>query len=86
MIPRIESVEEMFVLAVNYQKAGDLSMASQIYQKILAVAPEHTASIGNLALIVQHSGNNDLSIKLLKKLITLEPNDPRAYSTLGNAY
>ena len=86
MISKIESVEKMFVLALKYQKAGDLSMASQIYQNILAVAPEHTASIGNLALIVQHSGNNDLSIKLLKKLISLEPNDTRAYSTLGNAY
>ena len=74
MISRIESAEEMFVLAVNYQKAGDLSMASQIYQKILAVAPEHTASIGNLALIVQHSGNNDLSIKLLNRFFLISVN------------
>lgn len=79
-------IDKYFVVAVEYQQAGNLPMAMSIYRQILLDQPNHAASIGNLAIVAKQLGNYDLAIKLLNKLIQLNPNDSNSYNTLGNVY
>ena len=78
--------DKNFVAAVEYQQAGHLPMAMSAYRQILSDQPNHTASIGNLAIVAKQLGDYDLSIKLLHKLVEINPNDSNIYNTLGNIY
>ena len=81
-----ESTDKYFSVAIEYQRAGNLPMAESYYKKILSIQPNHTPSIGNLAVIAKKLGNYDLAIKLLRKLTRLNPQDEKVYNTLGNIY
>ena len=80
MTDNIKQITEQFDSAVECQKAGNFPEAMFLYRKILSIQPNHEPSIGNLSVVAKQIRNYDLAIKLLDKLIRLNPNDANASS------
>jgi len=81
----LNNIEHEFNRAVLFHKNGDLNQARIIYDQILCLKPDNYNCIHFLSLIEIQNKNFDKSIKLLKKAINLNPNEPSVYHSLGNA-
>ena len=72
-------------IALQHHKAGHLPQAEQIYQQVLAVDPHHVDANHLLGVIAQQTGNNELSVHLIRKAVQSHPGFAEAHCHLGNA-
>lgn len=79
------TVSEAFKFALQKHQEGNLAEAEQIYQKILAIQPDHADSLHLLGVIAQQMGKYDVGADMIRKAIALEPNTSIFYSNLGIA-
>lgn len=66
--------------------AGDFSDAKQVYEEILASAPNTYKALTNLGSIELKFGNLEACIQLISKSLEIEPNQLNAYNNLGLAF
>ena len=72
--------------AVQYHMRGDLVNAEKAYRAAIKTGYLHPAIFSNLGVICKNSKRTELAINLYKKAIEVCPNDPDAYTNLGNLY
>jgi tetratricopeptide (TPR) repeat protein len=80
-----KTTRQMFELAVEHHRAGRVREAEEIYRQILREEPEHIDALHNLGVIAGRDGRNELSLKMMSRVIALRPNLPEAHNSLGNA-
>jgi len=76
---------ETFKLATEHHRAGDLTRAEELYQKILAENPSAASAIHYLGMIAHQRGQTDAGVNLIRRAIALNPTYAAAYTNLGNA-
>lgn len=69
--------------ALQYHQSGNLQLASQLYQQILASDPDHADANNLLGVIANQTGNNPLAVQLIARAIRSNPKQINAYNNLG---
>lgn len=67
------ALEEVLGLALQHQQAGDLQTAAQLYQEVLAVAPQSAPALFNLGLIAWTQSRQQEAVGLFKQAHTAHP-------------
>lgn len=69
--------------ALAHHQAGRLAEASGLYQQILAATPDHADVLYFLAVVAQQSGEHEKSVELVRRSLTIVPDQARCYTILG---
>lgn len=80
------SLDELYRIAYEHQRAGRLAEAERLLRLIVNSKPDHAGALHNLALIAFQSGKTSLSLELLHQCIQLEPGVASYCATLGELY
>ena len=86
MIKNNINLNETFVSAYQNHTQNKLEKAEELYKQVLKTHSNHLQSIFLLGSLYIQKRNFNLSIKLLKKAIALNPNFGDAFHNLGFAY
>lgn len=70
-------------LATIHFERGKYQEASELYQHLLALAPDDAAPLNGLGVIMQSTGNWQGAIALYRRAIAAAPDKADAYSNLG---
>ena len=81
-----DHLNELFSLAVQHHKRGDLENAKLLYKEILEANPAYYPALGNLAILEREFENYNVSKKLLKQTLQINPNYAGAHVCLGSLY
>ena len=79
-------LEKLFRAAVSLHQNGKSDDAEKIYQRILAVKPDHSDSLHLLGLIAHHRGEYDSALELIDKALGIFPDNPIYYYNRGNVF
>jgi predicted O-linked N-acetylglucosamine transferase (SPINDLY family) len=71
--------------AVVLHQQGRLQEASQIYEGLLQVDPKHFHALHLLGVIAYQTKNYEIAVDLIGKAISINSNNPAAYSNQGAA-
>lgn len=82
----MNSTQQIFQQAQQSHRQGSLSQAKQLYEQALLEDSDHVASMIGLGVIALQSGDSEVAIKLLKKVLALSPESAEAHKSLGSAF
>jgi protein O-GlcNAc transferase len=82
----VATADELFHQAVAAHQTGDLDAAERGYRQILSIAPDHSASLTNLASIVARRGDVQEAEQLYIRAVSAIPDHGDAHFNLGNLY
>lgn len=71
------------VLSSYLLNEGDIDQAAELYERIIAAAPNDAVSLNNLAWIRGEQENYERGIELARRALQLAPNSPEIADTLG---
>ncbi len=77
-------IADAMALAVELQKQDRLEAAAELYQRILAVAPDYPDAWHFRGLVVFRLGRPEEAETLIRRAIDLAPDYPDAHNNLGN--
>jgi tetratricopeptide (TPR) repeat protein len=81
---RNKSVPALTLLAMIQEKQKNFTAARDAYEKLLAMAPNSSLALNNLALLYsEHLGEFDKAYDLAKKAREADPKQPQLADTLG---
>lgn len=80
------TADDLFRQAVVAHQAGDLDAAERGYRQLLSIAPDHSASLTNLASIVARRGDTQEAEQLYIRAISAAPDHADTHFNLGNLY
>lgn len=72
-------------LGVVYLRRGALAQAGAVFEHVLAVEPDHTRALANLAEVASREGRSADAARLRARLARLEPEPPLHFFNLGLA-
>ena len=75
----------LFTLALQHHQKGELAEAEQLYQEVLALAPDHDGALHYLGVIACQVGRFDLAEGLIGQAVRLRPDCAEAHNNLGTA-
>jgi len=81
-----KKAHNIFMQATQAHQQGQLSLAKQLYQQTLEIAPNHADSLHLLGLIIADEGNPQQGLQLITKAITLHKNFAAYYLNRGLIY
>lgn len=79
------TLNELFLKALAYQKAGQLQEAEALCLQLLQQHPGHPNILVLLAGIVKDLGKPEIGLNYLRQAVSTNPANPNLYNTLGNA-
>ncbi len=83
----LDNVTKQFLNAGNKSyKRGDISKATNYYEKALEFDPEFYLAYFQLGVLQKKQGQSKKAIESLKKVIQINPNHDKTWFTLGTAY
>ena len=71
--------------ALRLHRSGDLERASQLYQGILDIAPDHHDALHLSGLVAHQRGNHATAVDFIDRAIARHPNEPRYHANRGLA-
>jgi tetratricopeptide (TPR) repeat protein len=80
------STDAYLVLGKLYQLNGAPEKAVEIYRKFLGIEPGSEEGIVSLASMLMEADHNADAIEMLNDFTKTQPNSPRAFELLGDAY
>ena len=80
------SIDQAFLMAVQFHQKGDYQEAEWIYQQILKVQPTHYLSLGNLGLISAQLKKNEEAQQYLSQSTAINSNYYEGHTNLGNLH
>lgn len=83
--PTSSMADTLYVLARRAHDQGRLQMASQRYEQVLSLQPDHAGALNALAVLRVHDGRTDEAIDLLTKARELDPESGHIHNNLGVA-
>lgn len=84
--PHRLAVDQVIQLAVELHQRGALDEAENLYQKILAVTPEHPDALHFLGVLRHRHGRSEEAIRLIRHSLQAAPEYADAHNNLGNIY
>jgi len=81
-----KDIRPLLELALYAQHQGQGDQAVSLYQKALALQPNHVPALNNLSWLYGEQNKLGLAIKMGEKAVKLAPNNPNALDTLGWNY
>ncbi|VWX55974.1 Predicted methyltransferase, contains TPR repeat [Burkholderiales bacterium 8X] len=78
------SLEEAFGLALKLHRAGGLDDAGVLYDRILAVAPEHLDALHFKGVLAHQRGDSEAAIALIRRSVAIDGRLPDRHNNLGN--
>jgi protein O-GlcNAc transferase len=79
--------------AIQHHQSGELAKAEKIYERILAIDPNHPEALHLMGVIAIQAGRNDRAVSLINKAIENNPENPvycnnlaKAYNNMGNVF
>lgn len=78
------TIPQAVQLALQYQQIGQLFQAETIYRQVLQVAPENSAALHLLGVIMAETKHYEEAVQLLQKAIQINEEEPIFYNSLGN--
>jgi tetratricopeptide (TPR) repeat protein len=81
-----KKIHKIFMQATQSHQQGQLSLAKQLYQQTLEIAPNHADSLHLLGLIIADEGNPQQGLQLITKAIKLHKNFAAYYLNRGLIY
>ena len=83
----LDNVTKQFLNAGNKSyKQGDLSKASDYYEKALSFDPDFYLAYFQLGVLQKKQGKSSMAINSLKKVLEIKPDHDKTWFTLGTAY
>ncbi|MCE5326828.1 MAG: tetratricopeptide repeat protein [Planctomycetaceae bacterium] len=86
----IAAIREQFVNDVSYFRSGnealmsgDLARAEAAYEKALQINPDNVDVHNNLGNILANTGRGDLALRHLRRVVELDPNYFKAWTSMG---
>jgi tetratricopeptide (TPR) repeat protein len=79
-------INTLFAEAFGFHTQGDLVKAELLYKQILGINPNNFDVLFLLASLLSDKNLPKEAIKLLKKAISVAPENPLSYNLLGNIY
>ncbi len=83
---KVNSIKEKFLKASKLHQSGDFKNAEMTYKKILAEHPNEIDTLHNLSILAIQTNKPDIAVKLVNKVINLQPSFHVAYNTRGIAF
>ena len=83
MTGELPDIEFLFNAAVRFHQQGNLQRASELYDRVQSIDPQHVMSLNNQALIARAVGRLDVSLKMLEQARELEPDNFEILANLG---
>jgi Flp pilus assembly protein TadD len=77
------NADALYFRGVVNMARQELELAEADFRKALAAAPEHTAAMGDLAVLLMSQGRNDEARALWEQVLALRPGDPVATENLA---
>lgn len=77
---------KLYQLALKQHQSGQTSQAIISYQKLLAINPNHTASLNNLGALLHEAGQTNEALKYFDHAIEITPNDAQTYYNKGYVF
>ncbi len=65
------------------QRSGRLAEAEAVYRSILAIEPDHVATLRAMGGLASGVGRLDVAIELLRRVVALDPRSAESYVLLG---
>ncbi|CAK0778574.1 protein O-GlcNAc transferase [Azospirillaceae bacterium] len=79
------TIEEALTLAFDFHRSGQTTAAAQVYERILAVAPEIVIAWNNLGAIFFEEKRLEDAVACYRNVVSRKPNAPEAHYNLGRA-
>ena len=79
------NIQQAIDLAVQHHNEGRLSLAEDIYQKILQSDSNQPVAVHMLGVLAHQVGKNGKAVDLITKALGLNPEYAEAHNNLGNA-
>jgi protein O-GlcNAc transferase len=80
------TISEALAIALQYQQAGQLQTAEQIYRQILQVEPNDADAIHLLGMIAHQVGKHEIAVEYIERAIELNGTDAAFHNNLGEVY
>jgi tetratricopeptide (TPR) repeat protein len=77
------NINEIFNLAIKSHQEGKTVITQELYNQILKIDPNHSATLNNLGAIFKDLGENQKAKKYYEKAIKINPNYVNAHNNLG---
>jgi predicted TPR repeat methyltransferase len=84
--PKRLSIDQMIRLAVGLQQRSSLDEARILYQRILAVIPDHPDALHFFGVLQHQRGRSEEAIRLIQQSLLVAPEYTDAHNNLGNIY
>ncbi len=84
-MPSLSTAAEYFAVGTQQHLAGQLREAEQSYKQALTLDPTHIESLHSLGVLALQAGRPDLSIDLIGRAISLNPQNPEFHFNQGLA-
>jgi Flp pilus assembly protein TadD len=78
------TIDQAMQLALQHYNSGQLQQAEQQCRWILARNADHADALNLLGIVAFRVGRADISLKLIARAVTLNPNSPEYHNNLGN--
>lgn len=83
--PAMPSSAALFAMGLAAHGAGQLALASQRYEQVLALTPEHVGALNALAVIYAQSDRTDAALPLFRRAMDLAPGAAHVRNNTGYA-
>jgi protein O-GlcNAc transferase len=77
------SLAQALTIALAHHQAGQLDLAEEIYQRILATEPEHAKALHLWGVIAHQRGQQAVAAQRIRRAIALQPGVPGFHANLG---
>jgi predicted TPR repeat methyltransferase len=80
------TIDEAMAIALQAQREGDAAVARALYERVLAVVPDHVGALHLLGVLHHQTRRPREAIRLLRRAVELDPDEPRLHGDLGNVF
>ncbi|WP_243363581.1 tetratricopeptide repeat protein [Fundidesulfovibrio terrae] len=80
-----DRIEFWFFEAIYHDKKGDLAKSAEVYREAAAKWPGSTEALYRYGVALERMKNREESLKVMERILTLEPGNPDALNFVGYA-
>src|SRR5262249_3060858 len=78
-----DRIAKLLAMALRHHRSGQLAQAELHYTEILAIDPNHVASLHLLGVVAYQNGRHEQAIELIGKVIALNDRVPAYHNNIG---
>jgi predicted TPR repeat methyltransferase len=79
-------LDQAMAMAIAFQRGGQLDAAAEVYEKVLAILPDHPDALHFSGVLAHQQGRSEEGLALVLKSVEAAPGQPDGFSNLGIIY